>query len=242
MFCIECGKGVNSIAKFCNHCGANQIFEKNDLINSDLLGQVDNVSANQSKSTFNNGVGYSFGYWFGTKNTKDRILFVVYLFIGIFLLIRFFSNETSTPLNFNKENKVNSELPISTAASKQMDNNALQKEPIAINADIMDSDNGSIFYKSNSKICHMVNGMSGPYAEGIAKRFNISVKSVSLLRVTTGADGTTCSAVIDTPNGITTCAIGSILNPSTNKSKYLLTPYIKFENGNSYDESGNCYP
>ncbi len=103
---------------------------------------------------------------------------------------------------------------------------------------LLKNDSGVIFYKAEKGVCKKLTGITQSYSEGIAQKFSISLTQVRFVRADIFSDGSGCSAIIDTPKGLQSCVIGSIVRPK--KGEYLAHTYMKFDDGKEMVVSGMC--
>jgi hypothetical protein len=101
------------------------------------------------------------------------------------------------------------------------------------------NEGGARIYQPNSAACAKISGLSVQYAEGISNKFNVPAYTLKIAEIKPSIDLNTCTLMIDTPNGLKECAIGSVIRNFG--GNYLAHAYQQFGDGRVTFLNGDCH-
>jgi hypothetical protein len=100
------------------------------------------------------------------------------------------------------------------------------------------NEGGARIYQPNGAACEKISGLSVQYAEGISNKLNVPAYTLKIKAVKITTDQSTCTLMVETPRGLTECALGSVIR--TFGGDYLAHTYQQFADGRVKFLSGEC--
>jgi hypothetical protein len=101
------------------------------------------------------------------------------------------------------------------------------------------NEGGAKIYQPNSAACAKISGLSVQYAEGVSNKFSVPAYTLKISAIRPSADQTTCTLMIDTPQGLKECALGSVIRNFG--GDYLAHTYQQFADGSVKFLAGECH-
>ena len=125
-------------------------------------------------------------------------------------------------------------IPFSLNATDK--NTGKESEPLVFWAV---NEGGAKIYQPNSAACAKISGLSAQYAEGVSNKLSLPAYTLKVTSIRPSADQTTCTLMIDTPQGLKECALGSVIRNFG--GDYLAHNYQQFADGSVKFLAGECY-
>jgi hypothetical protein len=101
------------------------------------------------------------------------------------------------------------------------------------------NEGGAKIYQPNSAACAKISGLSVQYAEGVSNKLSVPAYTLKISAIRPSADQTTCTLMIDTPQGLKECALGSVIRNFG--GDYLAHTYQQFADGSVKFLAGECH-
>lgn len=101
------------------------------------------------------------------------------------------------------------------------------------------NEGGAKIYQPNSAACAKISGLSVQYAEGVSNKLSVPAYTLKISAIRPSADQTTCTLMIDTPQGLKECALGSVIRNFG--GDYLAHTYQQFADGSVTFLAGECH-
>jgi len=101
------------------------------------------------------------------------------------------------------------------------------------------NEGGAKIYQPNSAACAKISGLSVQYAEGVSNKLSVPAYTLKISAIRHSADQTTCTLMIDTPQGLKECALGSVIRNFG--GDYLAHTYQQFADGSVKFLAGECH-
>jgi hypothetical protein len=101
------------------------------------------------------------------------------------------------------------------------------------------NEGGAKIYQPNSAACAKISGVSVQYAEGVSNKLSVPAYTLKISAIRPSADQTTCTLMIDTPQGLKECALGSVIRNFG--GDYLAHTYQQFADGSVKFLAGECH-
>ena len=101
------------------------------------------------------------------------------------------------------------------------------------------NEGGAKIYQPNSAACAKISGLSAQYAEGVSNKLSVPAYTLKISAIRPSADQTTCTLMIDTPQGLKECALGSVIRNFG--GDYLAHTYQQFSDGRVNFLAGECH-